>query len=238
MTCHDPRQCDMLAMLDRPPEPPKKPATPRRSKPPRAAPPPATVIGDPQLPARGAFAKINGRWHYWDANDSLSGSRYGWELCKPYWSRAHLADTPPILDCGNTQPKGWIKAAKGADRTVIVAGREFTCRPDEPDPVLTEIRGIPCVVSFHYGFGTHAIDRDKPFWSESGFRGFEPIVASVEEVIALVEAYIDTPRNPKGYGMGAGGCGGELMPWREWTPGSGNGRFIPTSEQPKSNGEI
>lgn len=204
-------------------------AKPKRSPKVKQPPAPPVVVAEPQLPPAGAFAKINGRWHVWVANDSLSGSEYGWQLCKPYYSRAHLADEPPKLDTGSHSPRGWIKEdASGLKaRKIVMAGREFDCSAGEPDPVPTEVRGIPCIIKWSYGFGTYAVDPDKPFWSPSGFKSFsEKPVATVEEAVAIIEAHIDAPLHPNGHGMGEGGCGGQLMAWADWSPGRGDGRLI------------
>lgn len=198
-------QCSLLDMLA-PMEPPEQPklqhdapkadaVKPKRATKQRMPVEPPVVIDEPQIPPEGAFAKINGRWHQWRGTESLSGSEFGWYLCKPYYSRAHLSDLPPRFDnSGKHQPKGWIvESGDGlTERTVTVAGIEFRCKAGEPDPELVEVRGIPCVIKWSWGFSTHAIDRDKPFWTHTGFFSFTGSHAgTTAEAVAEIEAMID-----------------------------------------------
>lgn len=85
-----------------------------------------------------------------------------------------------------------------------------------PDPVEAEVRGIPCVIDFNFGFATHAVrPPGSLFWSETGYRswvigGMENRTlrysGDVSDIIRAVEYYIDEP-------VKRGGRGGKLVDW-------------------------
>ena len=85
-----------------------------------------------------------------------------------------------------------------------------------PDPVEAEVRGIPCVIDFSFGFATHAVrPPGSLFWSETGFRswviggmenGAFHFGGDVSDIIWAVEFYIDEP-------VKRGGRGGKLVRW-------------------------
>lgn len=77
-----------------------------------------------------------------------------------------------------------------------------------PEPFELVVRGVPCVISFHGGYATHAIEpAGSGFWSETGYRSFGGMLTDPAEIAADIEAYIDAPAK------GGKGCGGKLKPW-------------------------
>lgn len=90
-------------------------------------------------------------------------------------------------------------------------------RENEPDPIEIEVRGIPCVIKFDFGFNTYAIQPPgSPFWSGTGFRSWTNGIwqtdhgivfdGSVDDIRGLIEDHIDTPVKKMG-------LGGKLVRW-------------------------
>lgn len=78
----------------------------------------------------------------------------------------------------------------------------------EPKPFEIVVRGVPCVVSFHGGPATHAITPPgTPFWSDTGYRSFMGGLTEPDDIVAMIEAFIDAPSRD------GNGCGGKLKPW-------------------------
>jgi hypothetical protein len=140
MTYYDPRQCDLLALLDRPAAPVAPPLTPaarhtaatgaptsakRRRRGCAAPVAPSVVVTDPQLPPLGAVAKVDGRWHVW-RKDALIGTVVGWGVIRPENHPAHAGDAPPRLNS-----KGWIAEPFPADAIVHIGGHCFTVKWSE-----------------------------------------------------------------------------------------------------------
>lgn len=72
---------------------------------------------------------------------------------------------------------------------------------DAPDPVEVMIRNIPCLVVWDFGASIYATQPcGSLFWSETGYRSMAHSAASIEQVIELVEAYIDAPKAKCGLG--------------------------------------
>lgn len=81
---------------------------------------------------------------------------------------------------------------------------------DSPDPVEVEIRGTPCLIVWDFGAATYVVQQPGSlFWSGTGFRSMATGGASLDDVIALVEDYIDRPYKSDG----GGGLGGKLERW-------------------------
>lgn len=93
-------------------------------------------------------------------------------------------------------------------RTRAARSPLIAVRADDPEPFETEVRGVPCVISYSGGFCTHAINPPgSPFWSETGFRSFGYALTDPGEIVAAIARYIDAPAK-----TGAG-CDGTLHPW-------------------------
>lgn len=105
--------------------------------------------------------------------------------------------TPPVIRDVRTR-------AYGVDHIM-------QCREDEPDPIEIEVRGVPCVVKFGFGFSTYAVQKPGSlFWSETGFRSFAVSINwgdRIDEIPGLIEQYIDAPTKD------GNGMGGKLAPW-------------------------
>lgn len=88
--------------------------------------------------------------------------------------------------------------------------------PEAPAPIEVEVRGTPCVLSFHGGYATHAVEpAGSLFWSETGFRSMGRMLTDPAEIIADIERYINAPARD------GSGCGGKLLRWwpsyvRQW----------------------
>lgn len=92
-------------------------------------------------------------------------------------------------------------------------GRDYVMqiREEERDPIEIEVRGVPALITFGYGFSTYTVQpHGSFFWSHTGFRswaGFHGAVeAEPETITALIESYIDAP-------MSKDGLGGQLERW-------------------------
>jgi hypothetical protein len=79
---------------------------------------------------------------------------------------------------------------------------------DDPEPFEVVVRGVPCVIQWSGGVGTHAIgEPGSPFWSDTGFRSFMWLTTDRIEIVRMIEAFIDAPAKD------GNGCGGKLKPW-------------------------
>lgn len=80
--------------------------------------------------------------------------------------------------------------------------------PDTPLPIEVVVRGMPCVISYHGGYATHAIEpAGSPFWSETGYRSMGGMLTDPDEIVADIERYIDAPAK------NGNGCGRKLKRW-------------------------
>ncbi|MBL4898021.1 MAG: hypothetical protein JKX76_00095 [Colwellia sp.] len=110
------------------------------------------------------------------------------------------------------QPSAWVEP-EIREVTINAEGKPhvFKCHEGEPDPIAMEIRGIPCIVSFGYGFATHAVQPvGSDFWSKTGYRNFSigsGLHEHSEQIREIVETYIDAPKKD------GNGCGGKLVKW-------------------------
>lgn len=87
------------------------------------------------------------------------------------------------------------------------AGHAIKIGLDDPDPVEVEIRGIPCLIVWGFGASTYAIQPPGSlFWSDTGYRSMATGGASLDDVVALVESYINRPAKKDG-------LGGKLERW-------------------------
>lgn len=89
---------------------------------------------------------------------------------------------------------------------------------DERDPIEMEVRGIPTLVRFSYGFQTYTVQpAGSLYWSETGFRSFASAWTVTgpgftdDDVREIIEANIDSKH----------GCNGKLTKWwpdycRQW----------------------
>lgn len=95
--------------------------------------------------------------------------------------------------------------------SAYASGGVMQVREGEPDPIEIMVRGIPCVISFSFGFATRAVQPPgSPFWSETGFRNFSVSSGwedAPDKIAGVIEAYIDGPTKD------GGGCGGKLTRW-------------------------
>lgn len=72
---------------------------------------------------------------------------------------------------------------------------------DAPDPVEVEICGIPCLVVWDFGASIYTVQKPGAlFWSSTGYRSMATRSATLDQVISLVESYIDTPKAKMGLG--------------------------------------
>lgn len=87
------------------------------------------------------------------------------------------------------------------------AGHMLTIGMDDPDPVEVEIRGTPCLIVWGFGASTYAIQPPGSFfWSSTGYRSMASGGASLDDIVAMVEDYIDRP-------VKKDGLGGKLERW-------------------------
>lgn len=75
---------------------------------------------------------------------------------------------------------------------------------DELDPIEVEVRGIPTVIRFGFGWSTYVIQPPgSPYWSETGFRSFGGPELDPDVIASMIAAHIDSKN----------GCKGKLTKW-------------------------
>jgi hypothetical protein len=92
------------------------------------------------------------------------------------------------------------------DFTTRAYGSEYVMKIglDELDPIEIEVRGIPTLILFSFGWQTYTVQpAGSAYWSETGFRSFGGPQTDPDEIAAMIAAHIDSKH----------GCKGKLTKW-------------------------
>ncbi|OCJ05293.1 hypothetical protein A6U87_14920 [Rhizobium sp. AC44/96] len=80
----------------------------------------------------------------------------------------------------------------------------MSIRVDEEDPIEVEVRGIPTLIRFGFGWSTYTIQpAGSTYWSETGFRSFGGPQTDGLEIAEIIARHIDDKH----------GCNGKLTKW-------------------------